>query len=189
MTHRAILVVDCQNDFCEGGSLAVDGGADAVARITDWLGHAENDSALIVGTLDQHVDPGDHFADTPDFVDSWPAHCVAGTYGAEPHRNLEPVHHRIAAWFAKGAREAAYSGFEGTSMTDGRKLADYLRDHRVTNVDVVGIATDYCVAATVRSALAEGFSVRVLTKLCAAVDPTHADSVFDELAAEGAILV
>ncbi len=188
MTRRAIVVVDCQNDFCEGGSLAVQGGASAVARIASWLLQPENERVLIVGTLDQHVDPGSHFSQDPDFVDSWPRHCVAGTYGAEPHANIGPAHHRFAAWFSKGAREAAYSGFEGVSMTDGRKLADYLRDNRITDIDVAGIATDYCVAATVRSALSEGFSVRVQTNLCAAVEPASAEQVFKDLAAEGAKL-
>jgi putative nicotinate phosphoribosyltransferase len=181
---RALIVVDCQNDFCEGGSLAVDGGAAAVARIADYIGSLDND-VVVVGTADAHVDPGPHFSATPDFVDTWPRHCVVGTHGASTHANLDPALTRIESWFAKGSHEAAYSGFEGRSTSSEETLDEYLRRRRVGQIDVVGIATDYCVAATVRSAAELGYEVRVLTDLVAAVDPVGGERTLRELASMG----
>ena len=185
---RALIVVDCQNDFCEGGSLAVNGGAAVVSRIADHIRMCAN-NVVVVGTADAHVDPGSHFAaapDAPNYVDTWPRHCVVGTRGAATHPNLDPALGRVEAWFAKGANEAAYSGFEGRSTTTDETLDEYLRRRRVAAVDVVGIATDYCVAATVRSALALGYSVRVLRDLMAAVDPAAGEATLAALAVEGA---
>lgn len=185
-TKRAVIVVDCQNDFCEGGSLAVEGGAATVSRVADHLLNRVGDDVIVVGTADAHVDPGSHFSPDPDFVDSWPPHCVVGTLGAATHDNLAPALTRVEAWFAKGAHEAAYSGFEGRSTSSDETLDDYLRRRRVRAVDVVGIATDYCVAATARSALQLGYQVRVLTDLIAAVDPVGGEQALAELVAEGA---
>lgn len=188
--RRALILVDCQNDFCEGGSLAVAGGAAAVSRIADYVAAraADGDAPVVVATLDAHVDPGTHFSSDPDFVDSWPAHCVVGTSGSQPHPNLERALVHVEGWFAKGAHEAAYSGFEGRSTTSGETLDDYLRRRRVGSVDVVGIATDYCVAATVRSALERGYEVRVLTDLIAAVDASQGEGVLAELVSAGATM-
>jgi nicotinamidase/pyrazinamidase len=183
--RRAIVVVDCQNDFCEGGSLAVAGGADTAAAIARWLLFKDNDDSLVLATFDHHIDPGSHFADHPDFVDTWPAHCVAGSEGAALHRNLAAVEHLIHERFLKGQYAAAYSGFEGLSVTDGKRLSDYLRAYDVTSIDVVGIATDYCVAATCRSALDEGLDVRLLSSLCVPVDREREAAVLLELAEAG----
>lgn len=184
-SKRALIVVDCQNDFCEGGSLAVHGGAATVARIADHI-RTLDDEVVIVGTADAHVEPGAHFSATPDFVDTWPRHCVVGTHGASTHANLDPVLGRIENWFAKGSHAAAYSGFEGRSTTSEETLHEYLRRRRVECVDVVGIATDYCVAATVRSAIDQGYKVRVLTDLVAAVDLVGGERTLRELAMLGA---
>lgn len=197
MAKRAVVIVDCQNDFCEGGSLAVAGGAAAVARIAEFVGAvvSANDSAdrsettLVVGTLDAHVDPGPHFSTAPDYLDSWPVHCVVGTEGAQPHRNLMPVLPLVDAWFAKGAHEAAYSGFEGRSTTTDETLHDYLRRQRVGAIDVMGLATDYCVAATCRSAVSLGYSVRLHRDLCAAVVEHRGDTVARELEALGVVVI
>ena len=186
-TRRALIVVDCQIDFCEGGSLAVDGGAAAVERIARYLLSTQID--VVVATLDAHVDPGTHFSPAPDFVDSWPAHCVVGTVGAQPHAHILPALGRIDMWFAKGAHEAAYSGFEGRSTTTQETLEQYLRRRRVGAVDVVGLATDHCVQATVRSALKLGYSVRILRDMCAAVDVEQGDSVLRELIELGVVIV
>ncbi len=185
---RGVIVVDCQNDFCEGGSLAVSGGAATVARIADYLLREVGDDVVVVGTADAHVDPGAHFSTSPDFVDSWPRHCVVGTHGASTHPALDPALTRIEAWFAKGADAAAYSGFEGRSTVSEETLDEYLRRRRVGRLDVVGIATDYCVAATVRSARSLGYDVRVFTDLVAAVDAAGGDTTLRELAAEGVTL-
>jgi nicotinate phosphoribosyltransferase len=182
--RRALIIVDVQNDFCEGGSLAVQGGAVVAKGIADYLG-VQSSAGAIVATLDAHVDPGEHFSDTPDFELTWPKHCVVGTHGGQPHPNVMPALGQIEMWFAKGAHEAAYSGFEGRSTTSGESLHEYLKRRRITSVDIVGIATDYCVAATVRGALAHGYSVRILSDLVAAVDPIGGARALKEFAENG----
>jgi nicotinamidase/pyrazinamidase len=178
---RALIVVDVQNDFCEGGSLAVAGGAEVAERIAALIAD-EHGYDQVVATRDHHIDPGDHFAEQPDFVDSWPAHCVAHTAGAEHHPSL--VDAPFAAIFDKGAYAAAYSGFEGTSA-DGEPLAAWLRSRGVDRVDVCGIATDYCVKATALDAARHDFATTVLLDLTAAVDPTNTDAVLADLAEAG----
>src|SRR5437899_1155422 len=138
----ALIVVDVQNDFCEGGSLALPGGAAVAAAISAHA--ADGGYSHVVATRDYHIDPGAHFSETPDFKDSWPRHCVAGTAGASFHPALDVV--PIGAVFSKGEYSAAYSGFEG-SARDGSTLEAWLRANDVTDVDVVGIATDFCVRA------------------------------------------
>ena len=181
----ALIVVDVQNDFCEGGSLAVAGGADVAQRIAELIG-ADHGYDQVVATRDHHVDPGDHFAEQPDFVDSWPAHCVAHTEGAQHHPSLDRA--AFAAIFDKGEYAAAYSGFEGTSA-DGVPLADWLRDRGVDRVDVCGIATDYCVKATALDAAHNGFATTLLLDLTAAVNPAAVERVIVELAEAGVTTV
>ncbi|GAA1176941.1 nicotinamidase [Streptomyces hebeiensis] len=183
--HRALIVVDVQNDFCEGGSLAVSGGADVAAAITDLVGQASAGYRHVVATRDHHIDPGDHFAvppAVPDFVHSWPVHCVAGTEGVGFHPNFAPAvaSGGINAVFDKGAYSAAYSGFEGTDE-NGVGLADWLRAREVTEVDVVGIATDHCVRATALDAAREGFTTTVLLELTAGVNPETTERALGEL--------
>jgi nicotinamidase/pyrazinamidase len=182
---RALIVVDVQNDFCEGGSLAVAGGAAAAARITDSLYSPDAEWDHVVGTRDHHVDPGDHFSEHPDFVASWPPHCVVGTAGVELHPALDAT--RLEAIFDKGEYAAAYSGFEGRS--GGTPLAEWLRSHDVTDVDVVGIATDYCVRATALDAVREGFTTRVLLDRTAGVAPDTTAKAVDDMRAAGISLV
>ncbi|NYS20023.1 isochorismatase family protein [Streptomyces sp. SJ1-7] len=184
--HRALIVVDVQNDFCEGGSLAVAGGADVAAAITDLIGEAQPGYRHVVATRDHHVDPGSHFSDTPDFVDSWPVHCVAGTEGVGFHPNFAPAvaSGAIDTVFDKGAYSAAYSGFEGADE-NGIGLAHWLRDRSVTEVDVVGIATDHCVRATALDAAREGFVTHVLLDLTAGVSPVTTEKALDELRTAG----
>jgi nicotinamidase/pyrazinamidase len=173
---KALIVVDVQNDFCEGGSLAVAGGAAVAAAISEHVARGGYDH--VVATRDYHIDPGGHFSETPDFVSSWPVHCVAGTPGASFHPELDVA--GVEAVFSKGAHAAAYSGFEG-STPDGRALADWLRAHDVTAVDVVGIATDHCVRATALDAARAGFTTTVLLDLTAGVAPSTVDSALAEL--------
>jgi nicotinamidase/pyrazinamidase len=163
---RALIIVDVQNDFCEGGSLAVPGGAGVAAGISAALRSGTWDH--VVATKDYHVDPGAHFSSHPDFVDSWPVHCVVGTDGVSFHPALETS--RVEAVFHKGEHAAAYSGFEGHT-TEGEGLADWLADRQVTEVEVVGIATDHCVRATALDAKAAGFATTVLLDLTAGVAP------------------
>jgi nicotinamidase/pyrazinamidase len=189
---RALIVVDVQNDFCEGGSLGVDGGAEVALRIGEILHRwsqaddADRRYSHVVATRDYHVDPGDHFGDPPDFVASWPAHCVVGTDGAAFHPNLDPQ--PFDAVFDKGAHDAAYSGFEGVDR-DGVSLADWLRRRGVDAVDVVGIATDHCVRATAIDAVREGFDTRVRLDLTAGVAPGTTQAAMRDMKDAGAELV
>ncbi|MFE5910382.1 nicotinamidase [Streptomyces wedmorensis] len=188
--HRALIVVDVQNDFCEGGSLAVTGGADVAAAITDLVGQTAGTSYRhVVATRDHHVDPGAHFApagEDPDYVASWPVHCVAGTEGVGFHPNFAPAvaSGAIDAVFDKGAYSAAYSGFEGFDE-NGVTLAQWLRERDVTEVDVVGIATDHCVRATALDAAREGFRTLVLLDLTAGVAKGTTDRALEELRTAG----
>jgi nicotinamidase/pyrazinamidase len=173
---RALIVVDVQRDFCEGGSLAVAGGAEVAARISELLS-GDHGYAAVLATRDHHIDPGDHFAAQPDFVESWPAHCVVGTGGVEFHEELR--FRDFDAIFDKGEYAAAYSGFEGKAA-DGSTLADWLRTRGIASVDVCGIATDYCVRATALDAAREGFDTTVLVDLTAAVAPDRVPAVREE---------
>jgi nicotinamidase/pyrazinamidase len=179
----ALIVVDVQNDFCEGGSLAVAGGTDVARAINARLAEGGFDHA--VATRDHHVDPGPHFSAAPDFVNSWPAHCVAGTPGAQLHPALDTS--RIEAVFDKGEHAAAYSGFEGRS--GGTPLAEWLRAREVDTVEVVGIATDHCVRATALDAAREGFATTVRLDLSAGVAAATVDAALAELRAAGVTLL
>jgi nicotinamidase/pyrazinamidase len=185
--RRALIVVDVQNDFCEGGSLAVSGGADVAAAITELIGQAAGSGYRhVVATRDLHIAPGGHFADDPDYVRSWPAHCVAGTEGVGFHPNFAPAvaSGAIDAVFDKGAYSAAYSGFEGRDE-NGVPLADWLRERAVDEVDVVGIATDHCVRATALDAAREGFRTQVLLDLTAGVAAETTERALEELREAG----
>jgi nicotinamidase/pyrazinamidase len=179
----ALLVVDVQNDFCEGGSLAVTGGASVAARIGDLLSREDRGGyAVVVATRDHHIDPGDHFSPDPDFIDSWPPHCVVGTPGSEFHEALQP--RPFEAVFHKGEHEAAYSGFEGFTP-NGEPLADWLQERGVDEVDVCGLAADYCVRATALDAAAAGFRTHVLLDLTAAVAPDRLGATLEAFEAAG----
>ena len=175
---RALVIVDVQNDFCEGGSLAVTGGAAVARAITGVLSRPGHGYDCIVATQDYHVRPGSHFADQPDYDRSWPPHCVAGTPGADFHPGLDTT--VIQEIFRKGAYAAAYSGFEGAAP-DGSDLAAWLRERGVRAVDVAGLTTDYCVRATAADAAASGFTTRVLLGLTAGVTPASTDMALKAL--------
>ncbi|MFV2108178.1 nicotinamidase [Micromonospora sp. LOL_015] len=184
--HRALIIVDVQNDFCEGGSLAVGGGTGVAVAISQTVAEAPQQRwRHVVATKDYHVDPGAHFGDPPDFVDTWPAHCVVGTGGDEFHPGLATD--RIEAVFRKGQYAAAYSGFEGHS-DDGTGLADWLWEHGITGVDVVGIATDHCVRATALDASRAGFDTTVLLDLTAGVARDTTEVAVDAMRAAGVTL-
>jgi nicotinamidase/pyrazinamidase len=163
---RALIIVDVQNDFCEGGSLAVAGGAAVARGITGYLAAHGGKYAAVAATRDYHIDPGSHFSSHPDYATSWPPHCVAGTPGARFHPDLDTE--LVNAVFSKGAHSAAYSGFEG--RTDGgMPLAAWLEERGITELDVAGLTTDYCVRATAADAAAGGWRARVLLWLTAGV--------------------
>jgi nicotinamidase/pyrazinamidase len=182
MAH-AVIVVDVQNDFCEGGSLAVAGGTEVARAISQRL--AEGGFDLAVATRDHHIDPGPHFSAEPDFVDSWPPHCVVGTPGVAFSPALDTRH--LEAVFDKGEYSAAYSGFEGCS--DETKLGDFLRGRGVETVEVVGIATDHCVRATAIDAARSGFATTVRLDLTAGVSAATVADAVEEMAQAGVTLV
>jgi nicotinamidase/pyrazinamidase len=174
---RALIIADPQRDFCEGGSLGVAGGAAAVSRI-DSLLKGDHGYDYLIATRDHHINPGLHFADEPDFVNSWPPHCVVGSPGSEFHDNL--TFRDFSAVIYKGHYAPAYSAFEGVTA-DGEKLSRWLQDRGVDQVDVCGIATDYCVRATAL----DGFETTVLLDLTAAVAPDRVPQISAELRAAG----
>lgn len=181
---RALIIVDVQNDFCEGGSLAVTGGAAVAAGISALLRAHPRRWDHVVATKDFHIDPGEHFHEEPDFVHRWPEHCRAGTPGAEFHPDLDTD--RIEAIFTKGQFEAAYSGFEGAAGSIG--LAAWLRMHDVDTVEVAGVATDHCVRATALDAAAEGFATTVLLDLTAGVATDTTDRALEQMRDAGVTL-
>jgi nicotinamidase/pyrazinamidase len=178
---RALVIVDVQNDFCEGGSLAVAGGGEVARAISRYAESGGYDH--VVASRDFHIDPGTHFSAHPDYVNSWPRHCVVGTGGADFHPDLDTSH--IETVFSKGAHEPAYSAFDGSDEA-GTPLAAWLRDRGVDELHVVGIATDYCVRATAISAAQEGFRTRVLLGMTAGVDPTTTAESIEAMKAAGA---
>jgi nicotinamidase/pyrazinamidase len=183
---RALLVVDVQNDFTEGGSLPVSGGAAVASAIGRYARERRAVYDVVVTTQDWHVDPGSHFAAEPDYVTTWPVHCVAGTPGAELHPGLGAHFASSVAdvGVRKGERAAAYSGFEAVTA-EGEQLSRWLNRHAISEVDVVGIATDHCVRATALDAAATGFATRVLLPLCAGVAPDTTSAALVELRAAG----
>lgn len=173
----ALVIVDVQNDFCEGGTLAVTGGAAVAAAISEHVAATAFDH--VVATKDFHIDPGEHFG-------QWPIHCVAGTTGAEFHPNLSVIPEAV---FQKGQFAAAYSGFEGNHEHHAQPLAQWLRMQGVTDVEIVGIATDYCVKATALDAAAEGFNTTVRLDLTAGISAATVAEALDEMADAGVVLV
>ncbi|MFP5309870.1 MAG: isochorismatase family protein [Actinomycetes bacterium] len=188
----AFIVVDVQNDFCEGGSLAVAGGAAVAAAISAHLDEHADAYDHVVATRDLHEDPGEHFSDDPDFRVSFPPHCRVDTAGASFHPALDV--RRIEEVFSKGRFHPAFSGFEGWAGLSGEegsgtRLVDWLRERDVETVHVGGIATDFCVVATARDAAALGFRTVVHADLVAAVAPEGGDAALEELRAAGVEVV
>jgi nicotinamidase/pyrazinamidase len=188
--RKALIVVDVQNDFCPGGSLAVAGGDAVAARISNWIRSGSEQYALVVATMDWHPQPGarhpfPHFSDDPDFVDTWPPHCVQDTFGAQLHSDLCLPEGALVV--RKGETSAAYSGFEGCDE-HGTALSEILRREGIEAVDVVGLATDYCVKATAIDACAHGLSVHVLDDMVAGVATESAERALAEMRATGIVI-
>lgn len=194
-TRWAIGVIDVENDFCEGGSLAVEGGAAVAGRIRQWIDSEPDRWVARFATADRHpVELPGHFAppgEDPNFVDTWPPHCVVGTPGADLHPELlgdSGVTDLFDVLVEKGQRTAAYSGFEGTTP-DGSTLERWLRSRAVDGVELVGIATDHCVRATALDAVRSGFHVRVLTDLCVGITPESVAASMKEMSDAGVEVV
>jgi nicotinamidase/pyrazinamidase len=183
---RALLVIDVQNDFCEGGALAVSGGAAVAGKISKFLETSQYD--LVIASRDWHNPTGNnsgHFADVgsePNYTTTWPVHCVADTDGAAYHPNLnpEPVDEHIF----KGQGENGYSIFEGVTST-GQSFAELLKTHNIDEVDVVGIATDHCVLASALDSRNHGLKVRVISSLTAGVSEVSTEAAIDQMIDSG----
>lgn len=169
---KALLLVDIQPTFCEGGALAVPGGNQVAADVADFVRAHRDDYALVVTTQDWHIDPGSHFSEDPDFVDTWPPHGVAGTLEAELHPSIAALVAEGLVDYSvkKGQYSAAYSGFEGITE-DGQELLSLLKAAGVTSVDIVGIAESHCVLESALSALENRIETRVFTDLTVPVSP------------------
>ncbi|MDE0269358.1 MAG: isochorismatase family protein [Acidimicrobiaceae bacterium] len=210
---RALLIVDVQNDFCEGGALPVDGGQSVARRITDLVGfnRASGSYDYVIVSKDWHINPVGHFAtedETPDYINTWPVHCVANTPGAAFHPDLEIAVDEV---FLKGAFTASYSSFEGFAASTGElsgqetsqktnqetnqqqsiagsSMKTWLDERDVTELDVMGIATDYCVKASALDALKAGYTTKVIASLCAGVDSKTSAAALKELREAGVAL-
>ncbi|NLS10545.1 isochorismatase family protein [Nesterenkonia sp. MY13] len=203
---EALIIVDVQNDFCEGGALAVAGGAQVAADLSEFLEDMHADYDAVVATRDWHIDPGAHFSESPDFVKSWPVHCVAGTAGAELHEDLDTDY--IEAEFLKGLYDDGYSGFEGrlgdpgrVGILEGEKgvkveaadvvaedapdLDTWLQEREIDAVTIVGIATDHCVRATALDAAENDYSVTVISDLTVGVSEEKIEETYEEFAEAG----
>lgn len=195
---KALLIVDVQNDFIEGGSLAVTGGKNVAVKLAEYIRVHGEEYEQIVISQDWHVNPGDHWSETPNYTTTWPVHCAANTYGAELHAELaEAIGGKIInsdvqlIRIVKGEHEAAYSAFEGHEIGDSEyaTLENALSDTNIDELDIVGLATDHCVRATALDALNLGFKVNILTEYIAGVDLTRSLQTLIELHVEGATIV
>lgn len=185
---RALLIVDVQNDFTEGGALAVTGGDAVASAVSDLLASSAGDYTVVIASRDWHdanSDNGGHFSPSPDYVDTWPVHCVAGTDGAayDPLLVTGQITHHVR----KGQGQPAYSMFEGATEDD-ETVAEILAAYGVLDADIVGIATDHCVRASALDALAHGVRIRILTDLVAGVGAASSEAALAELAHAGAEL-
>ncbi len=185
---RALFIVDVQNDFTEGGALAVEGGDAVAERISAFLAAHADEYEIVVASRDWHdgdSDNGGHFSVEPDFTGTWPPHCVAGTPGADydDHFDTSAVTHHVQ----KGQGVPAYSLFEGRT-DNGATARSLLDEHGILDVDIVGIATDHCVRASALDAVAAGRRIRVFTDLIAGVHPDSSTAALAELAHAGADL-
>lgn len=190
---KALIIVDVQNDFVEGGSLAVTGGQSVAERLGVWIRENHEDYDLIVTTQDWHIYPKGHFAEQPDFVDTWPVHCVAETNGAKIVTPLAQALGElminegvVVERIHKGEYEAAYSGFEGKTDRNiaqfGKLNISQLLDYyEVSDIDICGIATDYCVKATAIDGMKAGFETTVLKDFCAGIDENGVNEVYSNI--------
>jgi nicotinamidase/pyrazinamidase len=188
--RNALLIVDLQNDFVEGGSLPVPGGMQVAAHVARHVRHFRSEYAFVVASRDIHEDPPDHFADQPDYITTWPKHGLVGTPGGAlvtPIYNL--VREKlIQVVVDKGRHAAATSAFEALDAR-GHPLLDVLREQRVDHIDICGLITEYCIRASALDARKHEFQARVLVNLCGAANPQAGQLAFEEMKAAGCQLM
>ena len=184
--RNALLIVDVQADFVEGGSLGVTGGMNVAAMISRHIRHFKNQYQFVVASRDYHENAPDHISDHPDFINTWPPHAIVGTPGAAFVPTIQNLVREkyIQEVVTKGRDRAAYSAFDGIDKR-GHPLLDILKEHRVDFIDICGIATDYCVRASALDARKHDFQVRVLVNLCAPVKEETGQQALEEMKAAG----
>ncbi len=184
--RNALLVVDPQVDFVEGGSLGVKGGLTVAAMIARHIRHFKYEYQFVVASRDYHESAPDHISATPDFVNTWPPHCMVGTQGAAFVPTIQNLVREklIQTVVTKGRNAAAYSAFDGLDPR-GHPLLDVLKENRIDHIDVCGIATDYCVRASALDARKNQYQVRVLVNLCAPVNEATGQQALEEMKAAG----
>src|SRR5712691_5252617 len=184
--RNALLVVDVQQDFVEGGSLGVAGGLTVAAMIARHVRHFRTEYQFVVASRDYHENAPDHISDHPDFVNTWPPHCMAGTPGAAFVPTIQNLVREkyIQEVVTKGRTSAAYSAFDGLDKR-GHPLLELLKEQRVDHIDVGGTTTDYCVRATALDARKNQYQVRVLVNLCAAVNEATGQQALEEMRTAG----
>src|ERR671924_2290062 len=184
--RNALLVVDVQADFVEGGTLGVNAGLTTAAMIARHVRHFKNEYDFIVASRDYHENAPDHISDHPDYVNTWPAHCMVGTPGAAFVPTIQNLVREklIQDVVTKGRDKAAYSAFDGLDPR-GHPLLEVLKEERIDHIDVCGIATDYCVRASALDAKKNEFQVRLLVNLCAAVNEETGQKALEEMKAAG----
>jgi nicotinamidase/pyrazinamidase len=183
-SQDALVIVDVQNDFCPGGALAVPGGNEVVPVLNDYIERFGARGSAIFASRDWHPRRTRHFK---EYGGVWPPHCVQATRGADFHAGLAlPAQSEVVS---KGMdpEEDAYSAFQARTES-GTPFADVLAERGVRRLFVGGLATDYCVKATVLDARARGFDVAVLVDAVRAVDvnPDDGARALDEMARAGA---
>lgn len=198
MTSKALIIVDVQPTFCEGGELGVAGGSAVADRIAQYVNMHRNDYTYIATTQDWHIEPGSHFSEHPDFVDLWPKHGLAGTANAELMPQIAAL--GLSHHFKKGQYASAYSGFEGIEdntaniqtreefaamQQEGRTLARSLQDAGVDHVDVVGLAESHCVKETALDARKLGYAVTVFEDMTEPVSESQGIEARNEMTEAG----
>ena len=180
------MIVDVQVDFVEGGSLGVKGGLLVAAMIARHIRHFKNEYQFVVASRDYHENAPDHISANPDYVNTWPPHCMVGTPGAAFVPTIQNLVREkyIQTVVTKGRNAAAYSAFDGLDNR-GHPLLEVLKEQRIDHIDVCGIATDYCVRASALDARKNQFQVRVLVNLCAPVDEAQGQAALEEMRLAG----
>ncbi|MEI6622623.1 MAG: isochorismatase family protein [Actinomycetes bacterium] len=192
-TQSALIIVDIQLDFCEGGALPVAGGHAVAERIADYVRSHHDQFALVITTRDWHQgdnDNGGHFAEPgtlPNYRTTWPVHCVQDTDGARYAPAIAAISDLIDAEILNGQGEPGYSGFSGAN-TDERTLDQVLTDTHITEVAMAGLATDFSVRATAVDAIGRGYRSVVLLDLCEGISDAGVLAAIKELLDAGVVV-